>query len=651
MDKVHRSKRIEVHARLDFGEGSMERRTKEGSHYSSARILSVRPERLKVQDHLRYKDRHVLERLGHRRRDASNGDRPESKECFRSVRESYDNSHSYYETGINHGYLYHDRDRSLHVKRERDSESLLSSVSKSDSSDGRHWKSKLKRHKPTDEDALTMPWMCEETYDGTGDPEDHVKIFQAAAQVERWAMPTWCHMFNSTLIGAARVWFDELPSKSIDSYKDLKATFLAYFMQQKKYIKYPVEIHNIKQKDGETIKDFMEQFKMETGSMKGTPEFKAENLEKRSDFQGQPREGRRSSRFTSLTRTPKEILAAEAGKFQPPPPMVTLVEKRISNKFCDFHNDKGHNTDECMQLKKHIEELVRAGKLSHLIKEIKHGRDQSKVRKKETPAKDKPMTIYMIQSWQRLTRQKVTQSFKSVREITFPSLATSSGTEGPLVIEADIGGHMIHRMYVDGGSSMEVLYAHWFNRLWPEVKNQMVPATTSLTGFSGETIWSLGQLRLLNKENQALLSTAYGMLKFPADGGIVTIHSTILIPAEYVTVITSSKEIPKEAGQPSDMTGVLRSVAEHRLNIREGYSPFRQKKSGQAPERAKAIKHSGGGLRMQGSGGGGWGGGDGVGDSGGYWRCVASVVDGHGGEGDRVVQAAAAEGDKVVGGA
>nr|GFC66065.1 reverse transcriptase domain-containing protein [Tanacetum cinerariifolium] len=74
-------------------------------------------------------------------------------------------------------------------------------------------------------------------------------------------MPTWCHMFNYTLIGAAKVRFDELPPESIDSYKDLKATFLAYFMQQKKYVKDPLEIHNIKQKDGETIEDFMEWFK------------------------------------------------------------------------------------------------------------------------------------------------------------------------------------------------------------------------------------------------------------------------------------------------------------------------------------------------------------------------------------------------------
>ncbi|GKC14141.1 hypothetical protein Tco_1010923 [Tanacetum coccineum] len=288
------------------------------------------------------------------------------------------------------------------------------------------------------------------------------------------------------------------------------------------------------------------------------------------------------------------------GKFKPPPPMVTPVDKRRDNKFCDFHNDKGHSTDECMQLKKQIKELVRAGKLSHLIKEIKQGRDQPKVGMKEVLAKDKSMAIYMVQPWHRITRQKLTQSFAHVSEITFPPLTTSSGTEGPLVIEAKIGGNMIHRMYVDGGSSTKVFYEHCFNRLLPEIKSQMVPATTSLTGFSGETIWPLGQLRLLVTIGDAERSTkawmTHEMLKFAVDGGIVTIRSTILIPPECATVTTSSKEILKEAKvrhenfKPSDMTGVPRPVAEHRLNIREGYSPVRQKKRGQALERAKAIQ-------------------------------------------------------------
>ncbi|GKA53490.1 reverse transcriptase domain-containing protein [Tanacetum coccineum] len=72
--------------------------------------------------------------------------------------------------------------------------------------------------------------------------------------------------------GAARVWFDELPPESIDGYKGLKAAFQAYFMQQKKYVKDPIEIHNIKQRDGETIEDFIKRFKVETGRMNGAPE-------------------------------------------------------------------------------------------------------------------------------------------------------------------------------------------------------------------------------------------------------------------------------------------------------------------------------------------------------------------------------------------
>ncbi|GJZ69515.1 reverse transcriptase domain-containing protein [Tanacetum coccineum] len=109
------------------------------------------------------------------------------------------------------------------------------------------------------------------TYDGTGDPDDHLKIFQAAAKIERWAMPTWCHMFNSTLIGSARVWFDKLPPESIDDYEMLRKAFLGNYSQQKKYIKDPVEIHHIKQRDGEPTEAFMERFKAENMHVNGAP--------------------------------------------------------------------------------------------------------------------------------------------------------------------------------------------------------------------------------------------------------------------------------------------------------------------------------------------------------------------------------------------
>ncbi|GJW71016.1 reverse transcriptase domain-containing protein [Tanacetum coccineum] len=611
MDKVRRDKRKEVHIRLDFRENSKKsRRMREGSQNSSVGTLPARyrnpSERPKERARLRSNDENVFGRLGHRR-----------QSVFERLSGTYSQSTTLGiiptaevvpidETLLLAWVILEIKTAPTIAKRGRRNESPLSHVSESDTSKGGHWKYKSKRRKPTDEEDLVVPWTCEETI------EDFIKRFKVETGRMRGApecmrISGFMHRVNNLELTKR---LNEQVPKTMEEMMTATTTFIR----------------------GETVA---------ASKKKGLP----------------------------LTRTPKKILAAEEGKFEPPPPMVTPIKKRSSNKFCDFHNDKGHSMDECMQPKKEIEELVRADKLSHLIKEIKQSKEQSKAGKKDVPTKDKSMAIYMVQLWHRITRQKVTQSFTRNNKIRFPPLTSSGGIEGPLVIYAEIGGHMIHRVYVDGGSSTEVLYEHCFNRLRQNIKRQMVPATTSLTSFSGETIWPLGQLRLLViigdadhstkawmnfmiisslspnngiigrpgiQEIQAVPSTAHGMLKFLVDGGIVTIRSTILILAECATMTTSSKETPKEdevhyenfkvdlhpnfldqevtiggmlsakertklcsllkknldvfAWQPSDMTGVPISIAEHRLNIREGYSPVRQKKRGQAPERAKSIQ-------------------------------------------------------------
>ncbi|GKC66438.1 hypothetical protein Tco_1099036 [Tanacetum coccineum] len=60
-----------------------------------------------------------------------------------------------------------------------------------------------------------------------------------------------------------------------------------------------------------------------------------------------------------------------------------------------------------MHLKRQIEELIKNGKLSHVIKELKQGseKDQPKTTKKgETSRKDKHLAILMAQPWQRVAR-------------------------------------------------------------------------------------------------------------------------------------------------------------------------------------------------------------------------------------------------------
>nr|GEZ80699.1 reverse transcriptase domain-containing protein [Tanacetum cinerariifolium] len=111
------------------------------------------------------------------------------------------------------------------------------------------------------------------TYDKSEDREDHLKVYQAAIKAEQWAMLTWCHTFNSTLTGNARMWFEDLSKEYIDNYDDLKEAFLENYLYRKKCIKYPLEIHNIKPRDGESTKDFIRIYKLKCRDVKGALEY------------------------------------------------------------------------------------------------------------------------------------------------------------------------------------------------------------------------------------------------------------------------------------------------------------------------------------------------------------------------------------------
>nr|GEV47208.1 reverse transcriptase domain-containing protein [Tanacetum cinerariifolium] len=181
--------------------------------------------------------------------------------------------------------------------------------------------------------------------------------------------------------------------------------------------------------------------------------------------------------------------------------------------------------------------------------------------------KEKPWAILMVQPWQMAAKQKITQTFSSESVISFPPLGEEDGTEGHMIIEAKIRGHFVHRMYVDGGSSSEILYEHCFNRFRPEMNFMVVTSPSPYNGIIGRP----GVRRI-----QAVPSTAHGMLKFLVAGETVTLQSSRIILLECKM-------------EPADMTGVPRHIVEYRLNIREGFLPVRQKKRGQTPERNKGI--------------------------------------------------------------
>ncbi|GJX43354.1 reverse transcriptase domain-containing protein [Tanacetum coccineum] len=373
-------------------------------------------------------------------------------------------------------------------------------------------------------------------------------------------------MFNSTLTGNARVWFNKLPKESIDSYEDLRAAFRENYHQQTKHIKDRVEIHHIKQRDRESTKDFIKRYKEEVLDMEGAsqcmkifgfmygithPELikrevaafrpgrkkhplhgsnRGKQPSFKKGFKNKHRSDRKPDRFSLLT---KEIFALEKGKFKAPPPM----------------------------LRKQVDEMIKACKLSQFIKELKHKRQAKGTQEGDTTGKGTTTSQPDDLPMEKKAKQKLHPSFSPETTIYFPPLGDEDGTEGPKIIEAETGGHFVHRMS-------------------PSQNNGII-------GRPG--------IRKIH----AIPSTAHGMLKFPVEGGTVTLRSSKIIPIEWSTLMEKGrKELCTLLGQnldvfawkPADMTGVPRSIAEHCLNIREGCPPVRQKKRGQAPERNKAIQ-------------------------------------------------------------
>ncbi|GJS51916.1 reverse transcriptase domain-containing protein [Tanacetum coccineum] len=320
----------------------------------------------------------------------------------------------------------------------------------------------------------------------------------------------------------------------------------------------------------------------------------------------------------------------------------------------------------CQQKRTPFVELADIGKENYL-QQTKHIKDPVEIHhiKQRDGESMEDFMERLLRQIVLVAKPRITQSFSPETAMSFPPLSEEDGTESPMIVEVEMGGYFVHMVYIDGGASSEVLYI----KLRKEIRDQMVPATTHLIGFSGETIWPLGQIALLVKigdevhstsawmnfmvirslsQHNAIIgrlgirkirvvpSTAHGMLKFPVEGGTVTLQSSRVIPMECAMISGSSippptvnqvleekiniaihPEYPEQtvaigstltekgrkelcsllkqnldifAWKPADMTGVPRNIAEHRLNIREGYSPVRQKKRGQAPERNKVIQ-------------------------------------------------------------
>ncbi|GKD43839.1 reverse transcriptase domain-containing protein [Tanacetum coccineum] len=113
-----------------------------------------------------------------------------------------------------------------------------------------------------------------------------------------------------------------------------------------------------------------------------------------------------------------------------PPKIVSMT--RDTSKYCEFHQDYGYDTNACRELKNQIEEVVKSGRLAHLIKGIRKGRAKqtdTQLEEWTTPtvnaepvADEKEEPILMIRVTNNPLKRKEPPRIISVEEMIFPPI-------------------------------------------------------------------------------------------------------------------------------------------------------------------------------------------------------------------------------------
>ncbi|GKD66988.1 hypothetical protein Tco_1309096 [Tanacetum coccineum] len=199
----------------------------------------------------------------------------------------------------------------------------------------------------------------------------------------------------------------------------------------------------------------------------------------------------RKETFTLLTKTLKEILAMESVSFPEPLPLIGTLEKQNLNKFCDYHGDRGHNTNNYYQLKKQIEEAVASGKLAHLVKDIRQNNQRN-----GNPGRNDVKVINMIRQEGNCKRSFEERRSSVMNELTFQAIPRSQLTDETIILEGIIEGNQDRRILVDEGSSSKIMYEHCFQNLGVNIRSRLRRCRIPMIGFSGETFHPLGVIDL-----------------------------------------------------------------------------------------------------------------------------------------------------------
>ncbi|KAL0430899.1 UNVERIFIED_CONTAM: hypothetical protein Sradi_0715900 [Sesamum radiatum] len=259
---------------------------------------------------------------------------------------------------------------------------------------------------------------------------EHLSRFENAALLHRYTDGIKCRVFVTAFARVAQQWFNQLPIGAIGSFQEFRSLFLHQFASSRKVRKTELSLFAVRQKEDEPLKEYLQRFNTAALEVPtATQEVKAsafsqglldgdffKSLAKKpvskfdallagaakyismeeaqaakKDSRG---EKRKETREEAPSKKSRGDLRDRKPSFQrvnavytlPTVPiaqaLMAVKEKCLikrprswrdtpqrpkSYKFCCFHNDYGHTTEECRYLKNKIERLIQNGYLQEYV--------------------------------------------------------------------------------------------------------------------------------------------------------------------------------------------------------------------------------------------------------------------------------------------
>nr|XP_023897008.1 uncharacterized protein LOC112008879 [Quercus suber]XP_023897010.1 uncharacterized protein LOC112008881 [Quercus suber] len=210
-----------------------------------------------------------------------------------------------------------------------------------------------------------------------------------------------CKVFPSSLGPVAMRWFNGLRTNSIDSYRQLTQASGSRFVTNSKPPRPMSALLSLSMRDGKTLKAYSDKYWEVYNELDGKYDDVAINTFKnglpmghdlRKSLSGKPATSVRQlmDRINKYKRVKEDMLQGKGKEktvnavfrepvhrvlekiknepyFRWPNKMAREPEMRNQNRYCQYHQDHGHTTEDCRNLQNYLDQLVREGKLKHLL--------------------------------------------------------------------------------------------------------------------------------------------------------------------------------------------------------------------------------------------------------------------------------------------